>query len=204
MRRRAFVALAAAVCAGPALAAPGDPDDLPLARSLAGRLLVATGAIRSVPFAGGVIYLLKHNHTGAIGLIVNRPVERRSIEAVVRTMKLPPIGIDGEIDVRDGGPVGTTEGFLLHTTDYVGEGTQFITETIALTSHVSVLADIARGKGPRRAMFALGFAGWGAGQLDREIDRGFWFSVPADEEIIFDDDHATKWQRAFFLRGPTP
>jgi len=205
MRRRKFVALVvAAFGAGPAIAATGDPDNLAVTRSLAGRLLAATGAIRSVPFAGSVIYLLKHNRTGAIGLIVNRPVERRPIETVVRAMGLPPVGVDGDIAVHDGGPVGTTEGFLLHTTDYVGQGTQFITDAIALTSHVSVLADIARRRGPRRALFALGFAGWGAGQLDSEIDRGFWFDVSADEEIIFDAEHATKWQRTFFRRRQTP
>jgi putative transcriptional regulator len=87
-------------------------------------------------------------------------------------------------------------GFVLHTADFNGPDTQVVNDKMALTTEKSVLKAIAEGQGPRRRLFAFGYAGWGAGQLEGEIARGDWFNVPADEQLIFDEDLKTIWSRA--------
>jgi putative transcriptional regulator len=87
-------------------------------------------------------------------------------------------------------------GFVLHTTDWTGEGSLRVNDTLALTASLDVLKAIAEGNGPREGLLALGYAGWGPGQLDAEIQQNAWLSVPADETIVFDADHDTKWRRA--------
>lgn len=87
-------------------------------------------------------------------------------------------------------------GFVLHTTDWTGEGSLRVDDTVALTASLDVLKAIAEGHGPREGLLALGYAGWGPGQLDAEIQQNAWLSVPSDETIVFDDDHDTKWRRA--------
>ncbi len=92
-------------------------------------------------------------------------------------------------------------GLVLHTTDYVGQSTVPVKDSVALTSEPEVLQAIAAGRGPRRSLFSLGYAGWAPGQLEAEIDAGAWVTVPADEALVFDDDYAGKWRRAISRRG---
>lgn len=88
-------------------------------------------------------------------------------------------------------------GFVLHTTDWTGEGSLRVTESTALTASLDVLKAIAEGGGPREGLLALGYAGWGPGQLDNEIQQNAWLSVPADDTLVFDGQFDTKWRRAF-------
>ncbi len=170
-------------------------------RSLAGQLLVAVPGMPDPRFAETVIFMLRHDSTGAMGIVINRPVGVMSLEDVLSSTGQDPQGAEGEIIVHTGGPVGQELGFLLHSTDYKTEGTIQITERIAMSGRPEVMADVARGKGPRRFLLAFGYAGWSAGQLEGEMSHAAWFSVPADEAIIFDDDDMTKWQRASARRG---
>ena len=87
-------------------------------------------------------------------------------------------------------------GFVLHTTDWTGEGSLRVNDTLALTASLDVLKAIAEGHGPREGLLALGYAGWGPGQLDAEIQQNAWLSVQADETIVFDAEDDTKWRRA--------
>jgi putative transcriptional regulator len=103
--------------------------------------------------------------------------------------------------VHFGGPVETTRGFVLHSDDYVDEGTQVIGNGLALTATLDILRAIGRGEGPRQILLALGYAGWGPGQLDAEIQANSWLSVSADEQIVFDPEHGTKWERAIGRLG---
>lgn len=181
-----------------ALAAPGAAAD---EKSLAGQLLVAAPGMSDSRFAETVIFMIRHDRTGAMGIVVNRPVGIMSLEDILSSTGQNPTGAKGEIIVHTGGPVGQELGFLLHSTDYKTEGTIQITDRIAMTGRPEVMADVARGKGPRLLLLAFGYAGWSAGQLEGEMMHTDWFSVPADEAIIFDDNDTTKWQRASTRRG---
>ena len=171
------------------------------ANSLAGQLLVAAPGMPDPRFAETVIFMLRHDSTGAMGIVINRPVGVMSLEDILSSTGQDPQGAEGEIIVHTGGPVGPELGFLLHSTDYKTEGTIQITERIAMSGRPEVMADVAKGKGPRLVLLAFGYAGWSPGQLEGEMSHADWFSVPADESIIFDDNDVTKWRRASARRG---
>lgn len=195
---RSFLSCIAALLAFAAALAPATAAD---GNSLAGQLLVAAPGMPDPRFAETVIFMVRHDRTGAMGIVVNRPVGMVSLEELLSSTGQDLDGIQGEIVVRTGGPVGQDMGFLLHSTDYKTEGTIQITERIAMSGRPEVMADVARGKGPRRFLLAFGYAGWSAGQLEREMSHADWFGVPADDAIVFDDNDMTKWQRASSRRG---
>jgi putative transcriptional regulator len=197
---------AAVLCAlavlGPVRAGGGSPI-AQADKSLAGQFLVATETLRDPRFARTVIYIVRHDASGALGLIVNRPVRDVPLAPLLRQFGLDDTGVSGSVRLHYGGPVEGGRGLMLHTAEYATEGTERVAGDIAVTSHPEVLRDIGLGAGPRRFLFALGYAGWAAGQLEREIDNGAWITVPADESLLFDDDHARKWDRAMARRRLT-
>jgi putative transcriptional regulator len=205
-RRRLAVVLCALAALAGASATLLRPAAPPAARasvlaqsSLAGRLLVATEALRDPRFSRTVVYMIRHDATGAMGLIVNRPVRELPLAPLLRQWGLDDRGVTGTVLAHYGGPVELRLGFVLHTAEYATPDTQRVTGDIALTAEPAVpgvLADIARGAGPRKALFLLGYAGWAPGQLEGEIDLGSWITVPADPALLFDEDHARKWERA--------
>jgi putative transcriptional regulator len=161
-----------------------------------GQLLVAMPRMRDPRFARSVIYMCAHNPEGAMGLVVNR---------LVGSLKFPELltqlGIEAkpgleEIRVHFGGPVESGRGFVLHSTDYVRDGTMVVNSEIALTATLDILKAIAGGEGPRQSLLALGYAGWGPGQLDNEMQANGWLTVPADPGLVFDNDIDDKWARA--------
>ena len=156
---------------------------------LTGQLLVAMPGMSDPRFARSVVYLCVHSAEGAMGLIVNKRLEN--------------VGF-AEIAVHYGGPVETGRGFLLHSTDHVDESSLVIDERFALTATVEMLKTIAAGGGPKQRMLALGYAGWGAGQLDAEIQANGWITVPADPAIVFDAEDDSKWERALRAIGIDP
>ncbi len=171
---------------------------------LTGMLLIAMPGMPDPRFAKSVIYLCAHSAEGAMGLVVNQPASGVSLPRIVEQL-----GIRPEIDLSDepvhvGGPVETGRGFVLHSPDYVQEGTLVIDDRFALTATLDVLKAIAEGTGPRRKVFALGYAGWAPGQLDQEIQANGWLVAPADEDLVFGRDDATKWQRALARLGVDP
>ncbi len=163
---------------------------------LAGQLLVASPAIKDPRFAKTVIYMVNHDQQGAFGLIVNRVYGSGPMEEFLKGFDFDAAGIGGDIQLHYGGPVAPGSGSILHTVDYNGPGTQIVDDRMAFTRERSVLKAISEGNGPRRSLFAFGYAGWGAGQLENEIKRGDWFSTLADEELIFGEDQNGKWDRA--------
>jgi putative transcriptional regulator len=190
-----------AILALMAMLAPPLPAVAAEGNSLAGQLLVAAPGMPDPRFAETVIFMVRHDRTGAMGIVINRPVGVMSLEEILSSTGQDPQDAEGEIIVHTGGPVGPELGFLLHSTDYQTEGTIQITERIAMSGRPEVMADVARGKGPRLLLLAFGYAGWSAGQLEGEMTHANWFSVPSDEAIIFDNNDATKWQRAAARRG---
>jgi putative transcriptional regulator len=171
---------------------------------LVGMLLVAMPGMPDPRFAHSVIYLCAHSAEGAMGLVVNQVVDNVTLPHVIGQLGIEGSFSGDEARVHFGGPVETSRGFVLHSPDYVLESTLVIDESFALTATVEVLKAIASGEGPRRKVFALGYAGWGAGQLDREIQDNGWLLVPGDADIVFSGDNEAKWQRALAKIGVDP
>ena len=170
---------------------------------LSGRLLVAMPGIEDPRFERSVILLCAHDADHAMGLTINRPVDGLTV-----TSLLKQLGVEagpGAVDdlVLMGGPVEQERGFVLHTNDHGGQapgmdvgGGVFLTATREILEALS-----GRGIRPRRALMALGYAGWDAGQLEREIRESVWLTCEADEALLFDDDHEHKWSRALAKIG---
>jgi putative transcriptional regulator len=171
---------------------------------LTGQLLVAMPQMRDSRFARTVIYMCAHSAEGAMGLVVNRRVGSVSFSDLLNQLGIGPNRRNDEIFIHFGGPVEQGRGFVLHSSDYQQESTLRVDANVALTATLDILKDIAAGGGPRRSLLALGYAGWGPGQLDAEIQANGWLSVPADENLVFDHDLEHKWERAIGKIGIDP
>jgi putative transcriptional regulator len=179
-----------------------SPSPIPAESSLAGQLLVAMPQMADPRFARSVVYLCAHSVDGAMGLVVNRLIDSLSFENLLEQIGVEQDGSAArDMPVHFGGPVESSRGFVLHSTDYVQDSTLVIEDEIALTATIDVLKAIARGDGPRHRVLALGYAGWAAGQLDAEIQANGWLLVPADLELVFGLDNDTKWERAIAKIG---
>ena len=166
---------------------------------LTGHLLIAMPATADPRFDHSVIYLCAHTADGAMGLVLNRPLTNPSFEDLLQQLDVTPTPPARSIALCEGGPVDGARGFVLHTADWTGDGSLHGDGAVALTASLDVLKAIAAGEGPRAGLLALGYARWDAGQLDDEILANAWASAPAPLDLVFDDDHTTKWQRAFAL-----
>jgi putative transcriptional regulator len=168
---------------------------------LTGQLLVAMPQMRDPRFARSVIYMCAHSADGAMGLVVNRRVGSITFDDLLQQLEIGPSRRNDDIRVHFGGPVEQGRGFVLHSCDYLQSGTMRVDDQVALTATLDILKEMAAGGGPRRSLLALGYAGWGPGQLDAEIQANGWLSVPADEELLFDDSLDDKWERAITKIG---
>jgi putative transcriptional regulator len=168
---------------------------------LTGQLLIAMPSMRDPRFARTVIYVCAHNADGAMGLVVNRLVGSVTFPDLLAQLGIDAGAVTEEIRVHFGGPVESGRGFVLHSGDYRHDSTLQVADEVALTATVDILNDIANGRGPRRRLLALGYAGWGSGQLDSEFKANGWLSVAADEKLVFDDDLDSKWDRAIAKLG---
>src|SRR2546425_9495486 len=163
---------------------------------LTGQFLVATEQIGGPPFAPPVIYLIQHDTGGAMGLIVNRPVGEVPLARVLDSLGLDATDVSGGLPGHYGGPVEQARAFVLHTSDYTGPHTRAIRDGIALSADHEIFDAMGHGRGPARSLFTFGYAGWAPGQLEDEIRRGSWFTVPADQPLLFSEDYDRKWDRA--------
>jgi len=164
--------------------------------SLTGQMLIAMPAMTDPRFAQSVVYLCAHSAEGAMGLVINRPLARPSFDELLKQLELSPVPPARRIRLIEGGPVDHGRGFVLHSTDWTSDESLKVTGTVALTSSLDVLKAIAEGGGPKEGFLALGYAGWGPGQLDSEMQQNAWLSVPAVDTLVFDPDDDTKWRRA--------
>ena len=171
--------------------------------SLTGQLLVAMPQMRDPRFTRSVIYMCAHNAEGAMGLVINRLVGSITFPDMLEQLGITAGEHGRQIKVHFGGPVDAGRGFVLHSDEYRHEGTVAVVEGMALTATIDILKDIAGGHGPRRCLLALGYAGWGAGQLDAEIQANGWLTVPADADLVFEGDLDGKWERALGKIGVT-
>jgi putative transcriptional regulator len=159
-------------------------------------------------FTRTIIYVCAHSAEGALGIIVNRPARQISFPDLLvqlrvikpeESIRLPPRA--AATQVLQGGPVETGRGFVLHSADFFDQSTLPVDDNICLTATVDILRAIASGKGPKRAVLALGYAGWAPGQLDQEIQANGWLSCPADPGLLFDDDLDSKYIRSLNKLG---
>src|ERR687897_784737 len=178
-----------------------SPSSFVTESSLAGQLLVAMPQMADPRFARSVVYLCAHSVDGAMGLVVNRLIDSLSFDNLLEQIGVEQETAGGDMPIHFGGPVESSRGFVLHTTDYLQDSTLVIEDEIALTATIDVLKAIARGNGPRRRVLALGYAGWAAGQLDAEIQANGWLLVPADLDLVFGRDNDGKWQQAIAKIG---
>ena len=179
--------------------------------SLAGQFLIAMPGMTDKRFARTVIYMCVHSADTAMGIIVNRRANDISFSELLEHLDLRDLpATDGSLDVPDmdvmfGGPVEPGRGFVLHTPDYKSKRrTLDVEKAVCLTATVDILKAIARGKGPSRALLALGYAGWAEGQLEAEIGANGWLHCDADADIIFDSDLEQKYERALHGLGIDP
>jgi len=169
--------------------------------SLSGQLLVAMPQMSDPRFARTVVYLCAHSSDGAMGLVVNRLIDSLTFSSLLSQLGVEADGEPADMPVHFGGPVESSRGFVLHSSDYLQDSTLVIDDEIALTATVDVLKAIARGSGPRHRVLALGYAGWAPGQLDAEIQANGWLLVPPDLDLVFGGENDAKWQRAIAKIG---
>jgi putative transcriptional regulator len=179
----------------------GDALNKNISGSLAGRLIVATPMIQESCFTRSVIYMCSHDAMGAMGVIVNYPIGNIRLKEV-----LEQLNISTEIELHDlpvhfGGPVESNRGFVVHTSDFEAEGCLINKNGIAVTASVSILHELAQGKGPSQGMLVLGYAGWAPGQLESELETGSWMVVNPSVELVFNAENDTKWGVAVSTLG---
>ncbi len=184
---------------GEAAAGGSEPEGL-----LTGQLLIAMPAMTTPHFAQTVIYMCAHTPEGAMGIVLNRPLASPSFGDLLEQLDVTPKPPVRNIELCRGGPLDAARGFVLHTADWTGDGSLMVDPQIALTASLDVLKSIADGGGPQRGFLALGYAGWGPGQLDRELSENAWLSAPASVDIVFDGEHETKWRRAMGILKVDP
>ena len=166
-----------------------------------GQLLIAMPQLQDPRFARTVVYLCAHSATGAMGIVINRLFDGLDFVELMQQLELKVLPGSPKIPVHFGGPVEPGRGFVLHSTDYQHETTTQVDEKVGLTATVDVLKAMADGNGPRKSFLALGYAGWGAGQLDLEIKENSWLTVPCDDELLFGPGLDRKWSKAIAKLG---
>lgn len=177
---------------------------------LDGQLLVAMPLMSDRRFARSVIYVCAHSDEGAMGLIINQRATHISAPDLLERLGIDTRTGDEEevsddilsLSIQVGGPVETGRGFVLHSGDYFSEDSTLTIESgICLTATIDILKAIAHGKGPDKALLALGYSGWSPGQLESEIQANGWLSCPADPELVFGTDLDAKYARAMAKLG---
>ena len=173
--------------------------------SLDGQLLIAMPGMGDPRFERSVIFMCAHSEDGALGLIVNKPSEQVSFSHLLEGLNLDVGEPQRDIRVHFGGPVENERGFVLHSADYATEAaTLRVSDRFGMTATLDVLEDIANGVGPASALLALGYSGWGPGQLEDEILQNGWLTCDAEPELVFGNDDAGKWEAALNTLGIDP
>jgi putative transcriptional regulator len=164
--------------------------------SFTGQLLIASPDLRQPEFDHAVILLAQHNREGALGIVINRPADKRPVAELLKAFGADADGVRGTVGIFSGGPVEPAVGLVLHTAEYSRPDTLDIDGRVAMTLGPDVIRDIGLGKGPEKSLVAFGYAGWAAAQLEDELAHGVWITVPEDPALVFDDDRAKVWADA--------
>jgi putative transcriptional regulator len=172
--------------------------------TLAGQLLVAMPGMLDPNFHRTVTYVCEHGDTGALGIVINRPLDM-AVGEVLEQLSLQPTKTDYLTQpVMRGGPVQAERGFVIHESAHNWESTTEVGQSIYVTTSRDILSDVAAGNGPGRMLMALGYAGWDAGQLEQEIRQNAWLTVPASTSLVFDTPYERRWAAAAESIGIDP
>jgi putative transcriptional regulator len=190
---------------GKFLAHPYAMDEETKVPHLDGKLLIAMPGMGDSRFDKSLIYMCAHSEDGAMGLIINKPAEDLQFSDLLEQLKITPAQSYRPIEVHFGGPVEHGRGFVLHSKDYIAEdSTLEVNDEFGMTATLDILEDISQGNGPDACLLALGYAGWGPGQLEDEIRANGWLTCDADTALIFSANNQDKWRDAIVSLGIDP
>ena len=172
---------------------------------LTGKLLIAMPDMGDPRFSSAVIFMCSHSANGAMGLTINKPSGNYKFRDLLKQLKIETNPNTPEIQVNIGGPVEAGRGFVLHSPEYdSGDGTLKIGSDYGMTASFEILEELSNGQGPVKGILALGYSGWGPGQIENEIAMNGWLVSDANSELIFDPDNTNKWKNALKLMGVDP
>lgn len=171
------------------------------AASLTSHFIIAMPSMKDPNFEHTVTYICQHNEEGALGIVINRTIELTVGEVLDQMQIAAGEPSKNDQPVHYGGPVQTERGFILHEGVGNWDSTLQVSDDTALTTSKDILEAMATNSGPERALLALGYAGWGAGQIEREIIENAWLNWPANNELIFATPVSQRWSRAVELLG---
>ena len=170
--------------------------------NLTNHFLIAMPQLADPNFFRTVTYICGHNDEGAMGIVINRPLLDIDLGEIFNHLDIEAVNAEiGRQNVFIGGPLEPQHGFVLHSPNKNWKSTLFISDKVALTTSSDILSDIAHAQGPERSLVALGYAGWGAGQLEQELADNAWLNAPANADIIFDLAVEQRWPAAAALLG---
>ncbi|HEY4264866.1 MAG TPA: YqgE/AlgH family protein [Micropepsaceae bacterium] len=172
---------------------------------LEGKLLIALPGMGDERFAQTVIYMCAHSAKGAMGIVINKPIPGLTFAEVMKQLEIETQPLAGELPILYGGPVETGRGFVLHSGEYeASDSTLPVSEDISLTATLDIVRAMAEGRGPKHALFALGYAGWAPGQVESEFQTNGWLHCPSDPSLVFGVSAEAKWLTALQRLGIGP
>jgi len=172
---------------------------------LEGKLLIALPGMPDERFEQTVIYVCTHSESGAMGLVINKPIPGLSFTKLMEQLEISTNAGLGDFPILFGGPVENSRGFVLHSSDYKStDATPSVSDSISLTATVDILTALAEGRGPKHAILALGYAGWGPGQVETEFQDNGWLHCDAAPTLVFDIEPEMKWRAALEQLGIDP
>ncbi len=172
--------------------------------TLSGQCLVAMPGMEDERFEKAVVFLCAHSEQGAMGLIINKQIEDLSFASLLSQLNMEPAPEIGNIPILAGGPMDANRGFVLHSNEYAGTATLPVGTQTSLTVTTEIIRDIAHGNSPKSFLIMLGYAGWGAGQLEEELKQNAWLPVAASNDLLFDWRLEKKWEFALRTIGIDP
>ena len=172
-------------------------------RFLVGQLLLAMPGMGDPRFDKAVIAMCSHDESGALGIGLGRLVPRIGFHNLLEQLDIP-LGAAPDAPIHLGGPVEPQRGFILHSRDWGGEGSIDVADRWVLSATQDILRAIAEGRGPSRWVAALGYAGWGAGQLEEELCGNGWFVTPGSDPLLYEAEVGSRWEQAFRGAGIDP
>lgn len=171
---------------------------------LVGKLLVATPFAEDSRFEHSVIYLCGHDEYGAIGLIINKPLNSLNFLDLLSQLEIPSSVVTKRVPMYAGGPIEVSRGFVLHSKEYQSDSTVRVGENFYITATLDILRALSHGNGPSNFLLALGYVGWGAGQLELELHENLWMVVEPTHELVFNTGLDLKWKASMAVLGVDP
>ena len=171
---------------------------------LTGQILVSMPSLQDERFFKTVIYMCAHSSEGSMGIIINKKIDYDLYPDLLEQLGIDKSFKNKKIFIRYGGPLESGRGFILHSDDIIRKETLNIDKGVALTSTSDFFDDLTKGKGPRNSILALGYAGWGPGQLENEIIQNSWIPLPIETSFLFDEHVSRKWNDAYKMMGFDP